>query len=148
MTSLCQVLTLFWNAGRFNQIISRNIFISSVLSTAVSMTEERSSGLWNRLIVSGVSQHQFLVSHLIEGTVMSLIVVFELVPATIFFFFTKLTLNAVVLATLIYVVSAFFGMVVGAFFSVIFKSFGPAFYSCFMFTSPLMFMCGMKKIIL
>ena len=110
---------------------------------STSMIDERSSGVWNRVIVAGVKPHQFLISHLIEGFVVVLIqLIFISIFVCVFLSDVKTT-NSIILITLTLFLVGLFGIAFGIFASVVCKTVDASLYFNQFFNFPAVFISGM-----
>lgn len=108
------------------------------------MISERVDGIWNRVIVAGVTPQQFLFSHLIEGMVVVIIQLIENSVYFLVFLLPALSWNAKSLVLLILFLTGTAGVMFGLILSVICDSVGAYLYSSQVFLYPAMFICGLS----
>lgn len=105
---------------RFNIVFpSSALFSVAVYLTSIAMIDDRRSGIWLRALTSGVSPHQFLLSHLIIGTGIMILQSIE------FIIYTNLVgedtgrLSCIVLIPLLIFLVGFSGILFGLCISVV-----------------------------
>ena len=109
------------------------------------MIAERSSGLWNRMIVSGVKPVHLLVSHIISGFIISVLQSTE-ICISFFFMLSDFNYNSMLLMFLLVVVNGFTGIIFGVLVSVICRSISESLYLIQFVFYTSCYLCGTKFI--
>lgn len=106
------------------------------------MLTERVDGVWNRIIVAGVSPFHFLVSHMVEGLI---IVTFQFIQTAIYVFLVfssemSFGSNFLLLSTLLMIEIA--GVCFGLFLSAAVTKLAVSYSLVFSFTFSVVFVSG------
>lgn len=126
-----QVTSLLKNKKNFDKMyvqaqhflsISRSSFTVASFLSSTSIISERADGTWNRVMAAGVRPNHFIISHLIEGSIITALQFFEWAIYAIFFLPPSITLNASLLTALLLLLTGISGLCFGLFVSVAAKT--------------------------
>lgn len=111
------------------------------------MTSERLSGTWNRSLVAGAKPIHFLVSHLIEGSMILAIQFIEYLIYLVFFLTpAPLTVNATVLLSTLLLLNGITGLTFGLLLSIAMKTTMTAFAAAQFLVFPVTYVSGKLQI--
>lgn len=87
--------------------------------TSISIIAQKLDGTWNRTIAAGAKPHHFLISHLMEGSIVMAFQLLEYAVYTLFFLTPNLTWNSAILMTLLLLFIGFAGLAFGLLSSIV-----------------------------
>jgi hypothetical protein len=127
----------------FLSYVVLTFFSFSVSLTCLSMIEERSCGVWDRMIVSGIDPRLFLVSHVIQGFIVMISQFLQFGVFCVVIIAPDVSLSAQALMLLVLLSVGISGVVIGSFASLFFRTVSNAFQiiSILMFSSQ--YFCGL-----
>lgn len=116
-------------------------FALSFLQSSPGIITERCSGLWNRLIVAGVTNRQLLFFHFFEALLISLIQYCELV-IYVLFELNAFTWDLLVTVILLIFLNGIAGIAAGILTSLLSRTVTESIYAGQMVLFPSLFLCG------
>jgi ABC-type multidrug transport system permease subunit len=118
-------------------------FAFSVSLTSLSMIEERSSGVWERFVLSDIDPRLFLISHIIQGLI---VMMFQLVQFGVFsvvFIAPNVSIRAKFLTLSVLLSTGVTGVFIGSFASLFFRTVANSFQIISILLFSTQYFCGL-----
>lgn len=124
--------------------IVASLFAMSSFITSMRLIEDRRSGIWNRTLSAGGTPVQFLISHMVCGSILMIIQATEFIVYAAFIGNDGHTLKFIVSVSMLILLLGFSGTLFGLCISVFTDSVLVATYISLMLTLPLLSLSGMR----
>jgi hypothetical protein len=124
-------------------IILVMIFSISQLLTCAGMIVERTGGIWNRLIVSGVTPWQIFLAFMVEGFLLMLYQLTNFAVSLVTFIAPSSSFQSKILLFSILFIVALNGIIFGGFYSLLFETVTSSYSVLSNVTIILCFTCGL-----
>lgn len=120
----------------------RAYFTLASYITSISIITEKLDGTWNRTLVAGAKPYHFVLSHLIEGSIIMFIQFLEYVCYLLIFLSTNLTWNSGIILSIILLLIGMSGLVFGLLLSIVTHSVMASLMISQIFVYPVSFISG------
>jgi ABC-type multidrug transport system permease subunit len=111
-----------FNESSLTSKLSSSSFTASSFLASAAVISERAEGTWNRVLAAGVDPRDFLISHLIVGFFTSLVQFAEWFGYIFVFLSAQITLNSLLVSSLLLFMNGLAGLCFGLFLSVVTNS--------------------------